>query len=113
MSEESLKRGLVSRLERLMRSKTDLFGGPFNARPGWWLHSGRSGGTLSVGPELIMKIPDGIRVADNPFRADAALHHCGMYKDVSRVAIFWLYSANRFILAWLTAVKRRESNARD
>jgi len=61
------KRGPVSGLERLMRSKTNLFGVPFNFRPqvvvapgggvGWWLLSGRSGGTLSVGPELIVEIP--------------------------------------------------------
>lgn len=51
MSEESLKRGPVSGLERLMRSKPDLFGGPFNVRPwvvvafgavGWYV-VGRSG----------------------------------------------------------------------
>ena len=57
MSEESLKRGPVSGLGRLRRSRTDLFGGLLKVGRGRQLHSGRSGGRLSVGPEPIMEIP--------------------------------------------------------
>jgi hypothetical protein len=57
VSRESVKRGLVSGLGRTRRGGTDLFGGAFTIRTGCWLHSGRPGGTLSVGPEPIMEIP--------------------------------------------------------
>ena len=42
---------------RLRRGNSDLFGGAFTVRTGCRLHSGRSVGMLSVGPEPIMEIP--------------------------------------------------------
>ena len=57
MSETSVKRGPVSGLGRIRRGDTDLFGGAFTIRTGYELHSGRSGSTVSVGPEPIMEIP--------------------------------------------------------
>src|SRR5438046_2990829 len=57
VSETSVKRGPVSGLGRIRRGDTDLFGGAFTIRTGYGLYSGRSGGTVSVGPEPIMEIP--------------------------------------------------------
>jgi hypothetical protein len=41
----------------IQEEQIHLFAGPFKVRPDWRLHAGRSGGTLSGGPELILEIP--------------------------------------------------------
>jgi hypothetical protein len=56
VSGESVKRGPVSRIGRLRRGNTDLFGGAFTVGTGCRLHLGRSGGTLSVDLEPLMGI---------------------------------------------------------
>ena len=69
MSEESLQRRLVWAFGRLRGGKAALFSGPAKFRAGCRLHFGWSGGTLSAGRELILKIPAKDSRVGDPFSA--------------------------------------------